>query len=167
MRNVIILFFMLFLFRCGSDRLNVKVVTASELYSHIKENNSSNLVLLNIWSTSCIPCIQEFPYIVNLRNHYDDDKLDIKFLSTDWDENSEDVESFLINQNVIGQHFRKKEGDEQNFINEICSSWSGVLPFTGIYNEELDLVSFWEGKKDEEFFISEIDSLLKIKGDRL
>ena len=167
MRNIIILFFMYFLFRCGSDQLNVKVVTASELYVNIKENNSSSLVLLNIWSTSCIPCIQEFPYIVNLRNHYDSGKLDIKFLSTDWDENSEDVKSFLVNQNVTGQHYRKKEGDHQEFINEICSSWSGVLPFTGIFNEELNLVSFWEGKKDEKFFISKIDSLLAIKGERL
>ena len=167
MRNIIILFFMCFLFRCSSDQLHVKVVTASELYSHIKKNNSSSLVLLNIWSTSCIPCIQEFPYIVNLRNNYDSGKLDIKFLSTDWDENSEDAENFLINQNVTGQHYRKKEGDHQEFINEICSSWSGVLPFTGIFNEELNLISFWEGKKNEKFFISKIDSLLAIKGERL
>ena len=167
MRNIIILIFMFYLFRCGSDQLNINVVTASELYGHIKENNASNLVLLNIWSTSCIPCIQEFPYIVNLRNHYDGDELDIKFLSTDWDENSEDVERFLINQNVTGQHYRKKEGDHQEFINEICSSWSGVLPFTGIFNEELNLISFWEGKKDEKYFISKIDSLLGIKGERL
>ena len=158
---------MFYLFRCGSDQLNINVVTASELYGHIKENNASNLVLLNIWSTSCIPCIQEFPYIVNLRNHYDGDELDIKFLSTDWDENSEDVECFLINQNVTGQHYRKKEGDHQEFINEICSSWSGVLPFTGIFNEELNLISFWEGKKDEKYFISKIDSLLGIKGEIL
>ena len=167
MRNIIILIFMFYLFRCGSDQLNINVVTASELYGHIKENNASNLVLLNIWSTSCIPCIQEFPYIVNLRNHYDGDELDIKFLSTDWDENSEDVERFLINQNVTGQHYRKKEGDHQEFINGICSSWSGAVPFTGIFNEELNLISFWEGKKDEKYFISKIDSLLGIKGEIL
>jgi hypothetical protein len=42
-----------------------------------------------------------------------------------------------------------------------------VLPFTGIFNEELNLISFWEGKKNEKFFISKIDSLLAIKGERL
>ena len=165
MRNIIILFFMCFLFRCGSDQLNVKVVTASELYSHIKKNNSSSLVLLNIWSTSCIPCIQEFPYIVSLKNLYDGEELDIKFLSTDWDENSDKVLNFLADQNVIGQHYRKKEGDDQDFINEICKSWSGALPFTGIFNKELKLISFWEGKRDESFFISKIDSLLNIEGE--
>ena len=167
MRNVIILFFIFFLLRCSSDKVSVKVVSASELYSHINENNSSSFVLLNIWSTSCLPCIQEFPYIVNLNNHYDRKKLDIKFLSTDWDENSDKVLNFLADQNVIGQHYRKKEGDDQDFINEICKSWSGALPFTGIFNKELKLISFWEGKRDESFFISKIDSLLNIEGERL
>tara|TARA_B100001113_G_scaffold275867_1_gene230412 strand:+ start:221 stop:724 length:504 start_codon:yes stop_codon:yes gene_type:complete len=167
MRNVIILFFIFFLLRCSSDKVSVKVVRASELYNYINENNSSSLVLLNIWSTSCLPCIQEFPYIVNLKNHYAKSKLDIKFLSTDWDENSDKVLNFLTDQNVVGQHYRKKEGDDQEFINEICESWSGALPFTAIFNKELKLISFWEGKRDESFFISKIDSLLIIEGDRL
>ena len=138
--------------RCSSDKVSVKVVRASELYNYINENNSSSLVLLNIWSTSCLPCIQEFPYIVNLKNHYAKSKLDIKFLSTDWDENSDKVLNFLTDQNVVGQHYRKKEGDDQEFINEICESWSGALPFTAIFNKELKLISFWEGKRDESFF---------------
>ena len=167
MRNVIILFFIFFLLRCSSDKVSVKVVRASELYNYINENNSSSLVLLNIWSTSCLPCIQEFPYIVNLKNHYAKSKLDIKFLSTDWDENSDKVLNFLTDQNVVGQHYRKKEGDDQEFINEICESWSGALPFTAIFNKELKLISFWEGKRDESFFINKIDSLLIIEGDRL
>ena len=167
MRNVIILFFIFFLLRCSSDKVSVKVVRASELYNYINENNSSSLVLLNIWSTSCLPCIQEFPYIVNLKNHYAKSKLDIKFLSTDWDENSDKVLNFLTDQNVVGQHYRKKEGDDQEFINEICESWSGALPFTAIFKKELKLISFWEGKRDESFFISKIDSLLIIEGDRL
>ena len=167
MRNVIILFIIFFSLSCSSDKVSVKVVRASELYNYINENNSSSLVLLNIWSTSCLPCIQEFPYIVNLKNHYAKSKLDIKFLSTDWDENSDKVLNFLANQNVVGQHYRKKEGDDQEFINEICESWSGALPFTAIFNKELKLISFWEGKRDESFFISKIDSLLIIEGDRL
>ena len=167
MRNVIILFFIFFLLRCSSDKVSVKVVRASELYNYINKNNSSSLVLLNIWSTSCLPCIQEFPYIVNLKNHYAKSKIDIKFLSTDWDENSDKVLNFLADQNVVGQHYRKKEGDDQEFINEICGFWSGALPFTAIFNKELKLISFWEGKRDESFFISKIDSLLIIEGDRL
>ena len=164
MRNIIIFFFILVSIRCGSDLLNVKAVTVSELYNNIKENNVSSLVILNIWSTSCIPCIEEFPYIVKLKKRYDIDKLDVVFLSTDWEENTEAAENFLLSQKVKGQHYRKLEGNTQEFIDDICPSWSGALPFTGIFNQELDLLSFWQGKRDEKFFISKIDSLLGAKG---
>ena len=41
------------------------------------------------------------------------------------------------------------------------------MPFTGIYDKELNILSYWEGKRDEEFFISKIDSLLETKGEIL
>ena len=92
--------------------------------------------------------------------------LDVIFLSTDWDENSEEAHHFLINNNVYGQHYRKIEGNDQEFINKICPNWTGALPFTGIYNKKLDLISYWEGKKDEDFFINVIDSLIKLKEEK-
>ncbi len=167
MKNIIIFTLILVSIRCGNDLLNVKAVTVPELYNNIKENNVSSLVLLNIWSTSCIPCIEEFPYIVKLKKRYDINKLDVVFLSTDWEENKTDVETFLLSQKVRGQHYRKLEGNTQEFIDDICPSWSGALPFTGIFNKELSLLSFWQGKKDEKYFISKIDSILKIKGEIL
>ena len=167
MRNIIIFTLILVSIRCGNDLLSVKAVTVPELYNNIKQNNVSSLVLLNIWSTSCVPCIEEFPYIVKLKKRYDINKLDVVFLSTDWEENAADVENFLLSQKVKGQHYRKLEGNTQEFIDDICSSWSGALPFTGIFNQELNLLSFWQGKKDEKYFISKIDSILKIKGEIL
>ena len=74
------------------------------------------------------------------------------------------AENFLLSQKVKGQHYRKLEGNTQEFIDDICPSWSGALPFTGIFNQELNLLSFWQGKRDEKFFISKIDSLLGAKG---
>ena len=168
MRNTLILVFILIGLRCSNDSLVVNVVTVPELFQNIKKNNSSRLVLLNVWSTSCIPCIEEFPYIVNLEKQYSHEDLDVKFLSTDWDEKSEAVEEFLLNNGVQGEHFRKNEDyNDQDFINEICTDWSGALPFTGIFDENLILLSHWEGKRDEAYFLKEIDSLLANKGKQL
>ena len=164
---VIVFVLILISIRCGNDLLNVKVVTVPELFNNIKEHNTSSLVLLNIWSTSCIPCIQEFPYIVSLKNRYHISKLDVVFLSTDWDENAVAAEEFLLDQRVSGQQYRKQEGNTQEFIDKICTSWTGAMPFTGIYDKELNILSYWEGKRDEEFFISKIDSLLETKGEIL
>ena len=100
MRNAFILVLILIVLRCGNDSLVVNVVTVPELFQNIKKNNSSRLVLLNVWSTSCIPCIEEFPYIVNLEKQYSHEDLDVKFLSTDWDEKSKAVEEFLLENGV-------------------------------------------------------------------
>ena len=168
MRNALILVFIFIGLRCSDDFLVLNVVTVPELFQNIKKNNSSRLVLLNVWSTSCMPCIEEFPYIVNLEKQYSHEDLDVKFLSTDWDEKSEAVEEFLLNNGVQGEHFRKNEDyNDQDFINEICTDWSGALPFTGIFDENLILLSHWEGKRDEVYFLKEIDSLLANKREQL
>ena len=114
-------------------------------------------------------CIRDrFPYIVNLEKQYSHEDLDVKFLSTDWDEKSVAVEEFLLNNGVQGEHFRKNEEyNDQNFINEICTAWSGALPFTGIFDKNLILLSHWEGKRDEVYFLKEIDSLLANKREQL
>ena len=101
MRNAFIFVFILIGLRCSNESLAVNVVTAPELFHNIKKNNSSRMVLLNIWSTSCIPCVEEFPYIVNLEKQYDHEDLDVKFLSTDWDDKSKDVEEFLLKNAFI------------------------------------------------------------------
>ena len=168
MRNAFILVLTLIVLRCSNDSLVVNVVTVPELFQNIKKNNSSRLVLLNVWSTSCIPCIEEFPYIVNLEKQYNHEDLNVKFLSTDWDEKSVAVEEFLLNNGVQGEHFRKNEEyNDQDFIDEICTAWSGALPFTGIFDENLILLSHWEGKRDEVYFLKEIDSLLANKREQL
>lgn len=149
---------------CSSYDFNVDTVTADQLFKNIRKNNSSEYILINVWSTWCLPCVEEFPYIVKLEKQYDAKDLDVVFLSTDWDENALEVKQFLKEQNVIGQHYRKKEGDDENFINSISQSWSGVLPFTGIYDKNLNLKAYWEGKRDEIFFKFKIDSLLLKKG---
>ena len=167
MRLIFLLLLSTYQFGCSTSDLEVKVVSADELLIDIKNNNSSKIVLINVWSTWCIPCIEEFPYIVDLEKEYKDEDLKVVFVSADWDENSQEVYDFLVSEDVKGTHYRKKEGNDENFIKEFSSSWSGALPFTGIYNKDMVLKKYWEGKKDEDFFKSSIDSLINVKGEKL
>tara|TARA_A100001011_G_scaffold30576_1_gene29529 strand:- start:142 stop:645 length:504 start_codon:yes stop_codon:yes gene_type:complete len=152
---------------CDSNELDLKVVSANQLFDDIKKNNSSNVILINVWSTWCLPCIEEFPYIADLELNYNSKDLDVIFVSTDWDENSAEVKDFLLKENVFGRHYRKKEGNDQEFINQLCSSWSGVLPFTVVYDKNMALIDFWEGKRDEHFFKNKVDSLINRKGQEI
>ena len=167
MRLIFLLLLSTYQFGCSSSNLEIKVVSADELFVDIKNNNFSKIVLVNVWSTWCIPCIEEFPYIVDLGKEYKNEDLKVVFVSADWDENSQAVYDFLVSEGVTGIHYRKKEGSDGNFINEFSSFWSGALPFTGIYNKDMVLKKYWEGKKDEDFFKSSIDSLINERGEKL
>tara|TARA_B110000444_G_C18784887_1_gene569419 strand:- start:302 stop:769 length:468 start_codon:yes stop_codon:yes gene_type:complete len=145
---------------CSKYDLELDSVSIDQLFQNLSTNNSSRFKLVNIWSTSCDPCKKEFPYIVNLEKKYEPDDLQIIFLSVDWDEQSSEAYKFLKEQNVSGIHYRKNEGDEQNFINRIDSSWSGVIPFTCIFNRKNSLVISWEGIRSKEFFHLKLDSLI-------
>ena len=71
MKNIIILLFVFFSITCNNNDMIVSVVDVDGLYKSIKKNNKSSFILLNIWSTYCLPCIEEIPYVVNLENRYD------------------------------------------------------------------------------------------------
>ena len=154
------LFFLIFNIRCSMYDLELHSISTNELFQNLSKNNSSRFKLLNIWSTYCEPCKKEFPYIVDLERKYKVEDLQIIFLSVDWDEQSYDAYQFLKLQKVKGIHYRKNEGDEQNFINRMDSSWSGVIPFTCIFNNKDSLVVSWEGIRSKEFFHLKLDSLI-------
>ena len=100
MRLIFLLLLSTYQFGCSTSDLEVKVVSADELFVDIKNNNPSKIVLVNVWSTWCIPCIEEFPYIVKLGKEYKNEDLKVVFVSADWDENSQAVYDFLVSEDV-------------------------------------------------------------------
>lgn len=160
------IFSMIFLLFCGcsDEGLELKVVSAPEFLTNISEIRTSKIILVNIWSTWCQPCIEEFPYVVGLEKKYDAKDLDVIFFSVDWDAQEQEAITFLKNHQVMGQHFRKREGDDQLFINTFSIEWTGAIPFTALYDQNGELAAQWEGKRSESYFYAKIDSLLTLYG---
>ena len=73
--------------------------------------------MLNFWATSCAPCVEEFPMIVDLSDEYENE-LSVYFISMDWLDEKEKAISFLKKQGVDGVTFIKDEKDNA-FINGI------------------------------------------------
>ena len=163
MKKIFSMIFLLFC-ACGDEGLELKVVSAPEFLTNISETHTSKIILVNIWSTWCEPCKEEFPYVAGLEKKYDAKDLDVIFFSVDWDAQEKEAKTFLKNHQVIGQHYRKKEGDDQLFINTFSTEWSGAIPFTALYDQNVVLVAQWEGKRSESYFYAKIDSLLTLLG---
>ena len=140
-------FFLLFS-ACSS--VDLIATDSKTIQEHLSSYRGEKAVLLNIWATTCAPCVEEFPMIVDLGKEIPD--LEIVFVSADFDDQFSDVMSFLNEQKVSGVSFIKNENDE-SFINGIHPEWSGTLPFTIRFGKDSgEIVSYWEGKEQESKF---------------
>lgn len=135
--------------------------TADEIVEKIKEQEGVQPVLVNFWATWCAPCIEEFPYIMQLKKKYEG-KFVLIFVSGDFREAREEAEVFLKKQGVDFETYFKV-GKDNEFISTISKKWTGALPFTIVYNKAGDVSASWEGKAEFETFESELLNVINQK----
>ena len=142
--------FSFFLLFSACSNVDLIATDSKTIQEHLSSYRGEKAVLLNIWATTCAPCVEEFPMIVDLGKEIHD--LEIVFVSADFDDQLSDVMSFLKEQKVSGVSFIKNENDA-SFINGIHPEWSGTLPFTILFGKDSgEIVSYWEGKEQESKF---------------
>ena len=160
MKKIFLLLLILFL-GCNNSDIKLKTVDASDINNQIKKHKGSKAVLINFWATYCVPCIEEFPMIVDLSKKYSEKGMQIYFVRADWLDRKQEVRDFLLEKDVKGLSFIKEEGNDNNFINEISREWSGALPFTIVYDKNGNLSDYWEMKKNKDRFESAIIKAIK------
>ena len=78
--------------------------------------------------------------------------LEVIFVSADFEDELQQVKSFLEKQGVEPYSYIKKEKDEL-FIEGINESWTGSLPFTVVFSKNKGIiVDSWEGKEPKSRF---------------
>ena len=157
----IFLLLLIFFLGCNNSDIKLKTVEASDINNQIKKHKGSKAVLINFWATYCVPCIEEFPMIVDLSKKYSEKGMQIYFVSADWLDRKKEVKDFLLEKDVKGLPVIKEEGNDNNFINEISREWSGALPFTIVYDKNGNLSDYWEMKKNKDRFESAIIKAIK------
>ena len=144
-----------FLFFSACSNVDLIATDSKTIQEHLSSYRGQKAVLLNVWATTCAPCVEEFPMIVDLGKEIHD--LEIVFVSADFDDQLSDVMNFLNEQEVSGVSFIKNENDE-SFINGIHPEWSGTLPFTILFGKDSgEIVSYWQGKEQESKFRKHIE----------
>lgn len=120
----------------------VQEITAAEISPLIESFAGEKAILLNVWATWCIPCVEEFPYITRVQNEHPED-LQVIFISADFPEEIDRIHGFLADQGVDWQTYLKNDRDEP-FIDAVWKDWSGAIPATVIYNKDGTHLTFFE-----------------------
>jgi len=132
--------------------------TSSTIIEKIKSYKGEKAVLLNIWALWCVPCVEEFPMLVEFQKN--NTNLEVVFVSADFQDEFENVKSFLVKQGLKSNSYIKNEKDDI-FINGINQQWNGSLPFIIIFSKNKGIVvDSWEGKELKSRFELAIDIAL-------
>lgn len=135
--------------------------TADDILGVIHSYTDETPVLVNFWATWCGPCVEEFPYLMELRRKYEGQFVLI-FVSCDFEEARSEAIKFLEKQGVNFTTFFKT-GKDNEFIQAISAHWSGALPYTIIYDRQGNVSDSWEGKADSSTFERALNTVLTVQ----
>jgi thiol-disulfide isomerase/thioredoxin len=158
-----VLIVILFFSACSNQKRQIEIVDVNRLDEIIK-NREGKILFLNIWATWCVPCVEEFPALVKLNDHYSEYEVEFIGLSV----NSEtDIDSLIIpfveRNGVKFEIYVADESAAEEIIQYLNEDWSGAIPVSVIFDRNGKQKKFLLGAHSFEFFRMSIDSVLSEK----
>jgi len=137
----------------------ISTLTAAQLNDAVRDAKSP-AVILNMWATWCVPCIEELPDLLRLHENYR--ARGVKLFLVSWDADPKLAQKFLASKKVDFPSFIKDNSEtDPKFIEGIEDKWSGALPATFLFDADGKLVHMWEGKETYEAFEKKLLEILK------
>ena len=121
------------------------------LAKKLRDNKSGNVRVINFWSTTCGPCVAEFPDLVETYRRFQNRNVDFISISLDPADDKAKVKKFLESRHAAlsqrTQPSMEKEGRTSNnyiwtgknadkLAEAIHPEWTGALPLTVIISPE-------------------------------
>lgn len=134
------------------------------LAKKLRENKSGNVRVINFWSTTCGPCVAEFPDLVETYRRFQNRNVDFISISMDPPEAKAKVKKFLDSRHAALSDRTKpsmeKEGRTSNnyiwtgdnpdkLAEAIYPEWTGALPLTVIISPEGEVL--WAENSELDF----------------
>jgi len=141
--------------------IDVSLLDAAGFQALINQHQGK-ILFINTWATWCVPCIEEFPDLVRLKDFYKDSDVVFIGISVDFpDEVESKVKPFLYSQKVNFPNYVQNFKDPADLINLLNINWRGAVPATFIYDKTGTQQKFLLGKHSFDEFQQEIESIRK------
>ncbi|MBI1899725.1 MAG: TlpA family protein disulfide reductase [Planctomycetia bacterium] len=145
------------------DGVDVKVLSYEEIQKLIA-GHKGKVVVVDCWSTSCAPCMKEFPGLVEIHKKYKDD---VACVSVSFDyEGIEGTKPEDSLETVLG-FLRRKGATFDNVVSNVPSDELykkfeiGSIPVVFVYGRDGKVVKKFDGADGKEFtYKSDIEPLV-------
>lgn len=144
------------------SEISLEIANAAKV-SEILEANRGNVVLVDYWQTSCVPCVEKLPKVVEMGKRLADRGLVVVTLSLDDPDAKEEIREFLKGRGATGKHFISQFGTSPQSLDEFEIN---LVPVYRLYDRKGELVKTFEETGPESPLIemenieAEIEKLL-------
>jgi len=133
----------------GKSAVTLKVASWADAQKAVAAQKGK-IVVLDLWSTGCLPCVKEFPNLVKLQSAYPQDVVCISFNSNyigvgKPEDELADVQKFLTKQNAELINLLSNEADEDLYKRIGIAS----IPVVQVYGRDGKLAKQFDNEKDE------------------
>lgn len=135
-----------------------------EGYKNLLAERRGRPVVVSFWATWCEPCRDELPLVNEMARRFTPRGIEFMGISLDDEADRNVARRFLAGMKLVFPSYRKKPGDEGEFIAAVNPKWSGAIPATCLYDREGRLVAEWVGASSRARFEKALEDLLKTPG---
>lgn len=94
------------------------------------KNETKKVRLINVWATSCGPCLVELPELVTMHRMYRKREFELVTISADEPDRKEQALSLLKKEHASCTNYLWASGDEYRLVEAVDPQWAGPLPYT-------------------------------------
>jgi thiol-disulfide isomerase/thioredoxin len=123
-------------------------------------NKSESFRLINLWSTTCGPCISELPEFVTVNRMYRRRNFEMYTLTIDPPDRRDAALKVLRKNHVSCTNYNFDSDDRDRLAEALDAKWEGPVPYTMLIAPGGKIVRRWKGEIDSAELKSEVSSRL-------
>ncbi len=143
----------------NAEPVELKQIDESTLRKLVA-NKTENFRLINLWSTTCAPCITELPEFVTVNRMYRRRHFEMYTVTTDSPDRKEAALKVLRKNHVSCTNYIFHSDDRDRLADALDAKWEGPVPYTILIAPGGKIVRRWKDEIDPQDLKSEISRRL-------